>query len=150
MKNPFKPKYIGAGYLLRWHLIPRNRWFNIYLHKFIGDDDDRALHDHPWWSFSVRLRGQLREHYKLPGLFEFSPFGCGKLIEIVEERMAPRFVYRPATFAHRLELVGNKPAWTIFITGPRVREWGFHCPKGWVHWTKMTAPDGTPIGGCDD
>lgn len=36
--------YIGGiakPYLLRWFLIPRNPWFNIYLHKFLCDDDDR-------------------------------------------------------------------------------------------------------------
>ena len=139
MKNPFKPKRIGAGYLLRWHLIPRNRWFNIYLHKFIGNDDDRALHDHPWWSFSIRLRGVLREHYKKKGQF----------LWVTNNRIPPLFCYRPATFAHRLVLVGNKPAWTVFITGPRKRDWGFHCPKGWQHWSTMTTEDGKTIGGCE-
>ena len=47
---PIKPKVIGKNYLSRWHIIPRNRYFNIYLHKFVGSDDDRALHDHPWRS----------------------------------------------------------------------------------------------------
>lgn len=30
-------------YLLRWYIIP----LNVYLHKFMRSDDDRALHDHP-------------------------------------------------------------------------------------------------------
>lgn len=53
--------------------------------------------------------------------------------------------------AHRIELVDG-PCWTLFITGPRYREWGFHCPeKGWVHWRDFTAPnDYGEIGrGCD-
>lgn len=44
------------------------------------------------------------------------------------------------------------PAITLFITGPRVREWGFWCPKiGWRHWRVFTDPDNTgQIGrGCD-
>lgn len=49
-------------YLWRWHIIPRNRWFNIYLHKFAHGDDDRALHDHPWPSASLILDGRYREH----------------------------------------------------------------------------------------
>ena len=44
-------------YCNRWWVIPRNRWFNIYLHEFVRDDDDRALHDHPWWNISIVLRG---------------------------------------------------------------------------------------------
>ncbi len=42
-----KPDFtvIGQGteevpYLQRWWVIPRNRWFNIYLHKFQHSDDD--------------------------------------------------------------------------------------------------------------
>ena len=41
-----KPHFVIGGaddpYMLRWYLIPRNRRFNIYLHKFLRDDDDRA------------------------------------------------------------------------------------------------------------
>lgn len=53
---------VGDGYLGRWFIIPRNRWFNVYLHRFTGSDDDRALHDHPWWSLSIMLAGALDEH----------------------------------------------------------------------------------------
>lgn len=49
-------------YLTRWHLIPRNRWFNLYLHKFVHGDDERALHDHPWPSASLLLEGRYIEH----------------------------------------------------------------------------------------
>ena len=56
-------KVIGEDYLSRWHIIPRNRFFNIYLHRFTGSDDDRALHCHPWASVSIKLRGVLFEHY---------------------------------------------------------------------------------------
>lgn len=48
-------------YLSRWHILPRNPWFNIYLHKFVHGDDDRALHDHPWRSWSLLLSGRYRE-----------------------------------------------------------------------------------------
>jgi hypothetical protein len=49
-------------YLTRWHLIPRNRWLNLYLHKFVHGDDERALHDHPWASASLILEGRYIEH----------------------------------------------------------------------------------------
>ena len=46
------PDFVIGGsdnpYLLRWFLIPRNPVFNVYLHKFMRSDDDRALHTHPW------------------------------------------------------------------------------------------------------
>src|SRR4051812_18802461 len=75
-------------YLLRWHVIPRNRFFNIYLHKFLRDDDDRALHDHPWASCSIILKG---------GYIEHQP-------ERSFRRKAGWFYFRKATQAHRIEL----------------------------------------------
>ena len=49
-------------YMHRWWLIPRNPVFNVYLHRFLRSDDDRALHDHPWPSLSILLHGSYREH----------------------------------------------------------------------------------------
>ena len=112
---------VDDPYLLRWYLIPRNRWFNVYLHQFLHDDDDRALHDHPWVNVSVLLRGRYRE-------------------VLAEGRVRLRRpwcpVFRRATTAHRVELIDG-PVWTLFLTGPTVREWGFHCPQGWVHWRRF-------------
>lgn len=124
---------INGDYLHRWYIIPRNRFFNIYLHKFSGSDDDRALHCHPWYSVSLLLKGEMIEH-SFKGV-----------------RHIPRFfpIFRTAKFAHRLELVQG-PVWTVFITGPRIREWGFYCPSGWRHWKVFTDKTGNNIGkGCD-
>ena len=33
----------------------------------------------------------------------------------------------------------HPPAWSLFITGPVTREWGFHCPQGWRHWKDFTS-----------
>ena len=104
-----KPDLYLKGYLRRWWLIPRNKYFNIYLHCFEGSDDDRALHDHPWWSLSFKLWGSLREHL----------VGC-KQRDIIS--LLP-YVRTPKTL-HRMEL-RSKNAWTLFITGPRLRDWGF-------------------------
>ena len=41
---------------------------------------------------------------------------------------------------HRIEIRGGEQCWTLFITGPRIREWGFHCPQGWRHWRDYTKP----------
>jgi len=134
-------RIIGVNYLSRWHVIPRNPWFNIYLHQFTGSDDPRAPHDHPWRSVSFLLRGRMLEHYWLrPG----EP-------QTQVSRWLPwlRPVGRGARFSHRLELVDG-PAWTLFITGPVRREWGFWCGSRWVHWLLFTDRTGNRIGrGCD-
>ena len=130
---------LNDPYLLRWYVIPRNRWLNVYVHKFLRDDDDRALHDHPWWFLSLVLWGQY--------------------IEVTDDgrsvRSAPEpwrlfwgdrpLVFRPALWRHRVELVKAPvipvertrvrprpralPCWTLIVTGPRTRLWGFWCPQ---------------------
>jgi mannose-6-phosphate isomerase-like protein (cupin superfamily) len=129
---------IGAParpYMLRWHLVPRNDVFNIYYHRILRDDDDRALHDHPWPSFSIMITGRM---------VEVTPDG-ERLIR------AGDCVYRGPEFAHRLQLVGGVPAETLFITGPKVREWGFLCESGFVHWRDFVGDDPGQIGrGCGE
>ena len=122
-------------YLLRWWILPKNKWFNVYIHLILRNDDDRALHDHPWSSLSVILSGSYREITKTSRRVH-RPGG---------------FILRHAEYAHRLEVV-NGPVWTLFITGPNIREWGFHCPKGWVHWQTFCATDdkGRIGAGCGE
>lgn len=118
----------GNQYLIRRYLLPRNKVFNIYLHQFLGSDDDRALHDHPWYSFSIVLKGTLIEHL---------PDGSSEVIG------AGRITFRAPTYLHRIELPQGTTAWTIFVTGPVLRNWGFVCPTGWVAWK-----DYRENGGC--
>lgn len=178
-------------YLLRWYIIPKNRFFNIYLHKFCRSDDDRALHNHPWaWNLSIIIKGSYIEHmpknpatfgkpvYKIVTEAKFYPefgYACaGDSIKyppedfetITKIRKAWRPIFRLGIWPHRVELMkfaimdrkGNYnikelPVWTIFITGRRVREWGFYCPKGWKHWKKFVSvrEGGNATGeGCDE
>ena len=107
--------------MVRWYVIPRNPLVNIYVHKFLRSDDDRALHDHPWWFVSLMLRGRYDE---------VTDRG-------VKRRRAGSIAYRPAEWRHRVRLirrglpsagqVWEVPCWTLIITGRRVRTWGFWC-----------------------
>jgi hypothetical protein len=146
-----QPHFIVGGhddpYMLRWYLIPRNRLFNIYLHKFLRDDNDQALHDHPWWFVSFMLKG---------GYFEMIPGPNGGLSRSVIKRTAGSLAFRPATHRHRVVLFrnqwGRQPCWTIVVTGRAKRSWGFWCPKGFVPWKQFVAQnDEGDIGrGCGE
>lgn len=168
-----------GAYLQRWYITPWRGWYqhvapadrtrwqrfavafskrllpNLYLHQFLRDDEDRALHDHPSWALSFMLQGSYREHtIAAGGIHQVQQYNAGDL----------RFMHTRHT--HRIELLradsGNPfcdyaydepvPCWTLFLFGPTVREWGFHCPqRGWVPWQEFTAP-GKPgeVGrGCD-
>lgn len=126
-------------YMRRWWVIPRNRWFNIYLHHFLRSDDDRALHDHPWWNASILIEGQYTEHtISAGGVNHHVEYGTGAV------------KLRGAKYAHRVELTSG-PCWSLFITGPNIREWGFHCPAGWRPWQQFVDSNNSGhIGrGCD-
>jgi hypothetical protein len=124
-----KPDFLIGGvadpYMRRWWIIPRNKVFNIYLHHFLHSDEDRALHDHPWWNVSILLRGGYIEHTIAAG-------GVNRAVSYSEGAIKGRF----ATAAHRIEL-DRGPCWSLFITGPVIREWGFHCPKEWRPWKQF-------------
>lgn len=150
-----------SPYLRRWWLIPRNRVCNVYLHHFLRSDDDRALHDHPWASISVILAGPGYEevvadgHPSNPARHRYRTWPVGSVIVRLRARHAHRIALLPITrIPHPMggvELIGEHPVWTLFITGPRVREWGFWCPHGWRHWRDFTAgPRGETIDrGCE-
>ena len=129
---------IGDRQLERWWLIPRNKLFNVYLHRFNKSDEDRALHDHPWVSLGWILNRGYTEVLR-----------DGK-----RWRSIGSWTWRLPTTAHRVELCGapGQSVYTIFVTGPVMRQWGFHCPQGWRHWKEFVSvvPGGNKIGrGCD-
>lgn len=131
-------------YLERWWIIPRNRWFNIYLHHFLRSDDDRALHDHRYVNVSVLLRGSYLEHLRDGRVLLRKPWSV----------WAPwRLVFRLRTTAHRVALIDCAPVWTLFLTGPHVRNWGFWCEHGWKPWEEFVKvrPGGNEAGdGCGE
>lgn len=139
---------IEDPYLLRWYLIPRNKWCNLYLHKFLRSDDPRALHDHPWPWLSLIIKGAYWEH--LP-----APSGAAATQRFLRRAWRPR--WGQPTALHRVELqpstsvTGFRPVWTIFVTGPRVREWGFQCGSRWVDWRTFlgAAPNAPTSAGVD-
>jgi len=153
------PDFVIGGaarpYIQRWWLIPRNRWFNIYLHRIMRDDDDRALHDHPWWNVSILLRGayvEVRPDFKAAK----TPYTRIADLPVTRKRHGVgSVVFRRATTSHRLELPiengGIRYVWSLFITGPVIRKWGFHCPHGWRFWKDFVAQDdiGAVGKGCE-
>lgn len=143
-----EPDFVIGGherpYLRRHWLIPRNRFFNIYVHQFVRSDDDRAHHDHPWlFNISWLIDGEYIEHTITAG---------GALVRT--HRKAGDWKFRWGRAPHRVELIGQEgdppdvpfieaaPCWTVFIISLVVRQWGFYCmERGWIHWKRFTAAD---------
>lgn len=93
-------------YMKRWVL---NFWlFSIRLHHWYSSDDDRNWHDHPWWFVTFVLSGSY---------VDVSDNGLDVLT-----RGAVR--YRPALHRHTTK-VAPAGCWTLVLTGPEIRKWGF-------------------------
>lgn len=93
-------------YVVRW--MVQSPWGSLRLHHWLAPDDDRARHDHPWWFVTLVLRG---------GYVDVSPEGA-------EHLRASAVRYRPATHRHTV-VPDPGGAWTIIVTGPQARQWGF-------------------------
>jgi hypothetical protein len=108
----------GAPYLERYHIVD-TRHVQVRIHHWLSSDDQRAPHDHPWANTTLVLAGHLIEHTDNGG-----------------RALAPgTVVSRHPTDPHRIELISDD-AWTLFVTGPIVRDWGFHTSTGWVGWRR--------------
>lgn len=125
-----------GDYMRRW--ILRTPWFTLRLHNILKSDEGRDFHDHPFSFVSLILRGGYMEHrpgcngrrfvgWWLRGSADVPLCGC--------QRYYPgSVVRRRAEDLHRLELFG-RPAWTLVVTGPYRRTWGFKTTAGWIPFT---------------
>ena len=127
-------------YIRRWWMTERQpEDTKLYLHNQMRDDQDRALHDHPSDNISYILEG---------GYTEITPEGTF-------ERKPGDVIWRRAEQLHRLVLRRDEngniiTSWSLFLMGPKVRDWGFQCEKGWVPWWIFCDPkDPGKVGrGC--
>jgi len=117
-------------YLERYYLFlrERNRFpFNIFLHKFLKSDPD-DVHDHPWPYATLVLKGGYWEwipHFDTVGR---------KTGEYQAWRGPGHFRISKANSFHRIELDPNITAWTLFMPGPKQRDWGFLVKNKWIQW----------------
>jgi len=134
-----------APYMERWHIYRNNKLGGLYLHVFHHDDDDRALHDHPFRSLSISIDGEMREIYAENGSDpKDTKQHSARIVR------TGKVVARGGRFSHRMELLTDT-ATTLFFIGPHFRDWGFHCPRGWRSWRDYCDPlDPNKVGpGCD-
>lgn len=105
-------------------------WFSLRLHHWLHSDDARHFHDHPWWFYTLVLKG---------GYTDVSPAG--------EERMrAGRIRFRPAHHQHTVR-VDPGGCWTFLITGPEIRRWGFWVGPKWLNAKRYFFKKG--VHACD-
>jgi hypothetical protein len=115
-------------YLERYYIFLKDRrWFpfNMFIHKFLKSDPGQ-VHDHPWPYCTIILRG---------GYWEWTPIlnqAGRQLGERVQWKGAGQIRFGHSTDYHRIELEPGVTPWTLFIPGPKLREWGFLVGHKWV------------------
>lgn len=114
-------------YLMRWYVI-RTKWFGLFIHKFLRSDEDRALHDHPWNFIVIPIwRGYIEYSERISSFYDLELGHRLTSRTPIKRRVYPIISsrYRNRNFRHRVELINNKPAWSIFIRFEGKRVWGF-------------------------
>ena len=117
-------------YLERYYVFLRERKrfpFNVFLHKFLKSDPD-DVHDHPWPYATLVLKGGYWEwipHFDTVGR---------KTGEYQVWRGPGHFRVSKARSFHRIELDPDITAWTLFMPGPKQRDWGFLVQNKWIQW----------------
>ena len=132
----------GWTYLVRLHVVklewlarrqlvgcspipaPVKRGAAVMLHWFHGADPQPDPHDHPVSFLSIVLRG---------GYVEWRPGNPRHRVRW--------FNFLRATDVHRI-LEVEPGTVTLVFSGPKVREWGFWTPTGWVGWREYNGGGG--------
>lgn len=101
-------------YLERYYLATVFGW-QFYLHRFVADDPDRGLHDHPWrLAFGLVLSGYYYEETRMgENKIRWFNWLTGDSFHRV---LLPRHIYNP---------YNRVQCWTLFFHGPAVKPWGF-------------------------
>lgn len=92
---------------------------HIYLHRYLGCDGDRQIHDHPWrYALGIPLVGGYAEE-----VLTALDAGNGWRSKMVWRRPWCWNLINARTF-HRIAYV-EKGTWSLFITFERFKAWGF-------------------------
>jgi hypothetical protein len=112
-------------YMRRWCLT--TPWFSIRIHHWFRGDDDRHYHDHDWNFICMVLKGSYMDVSYLD-----TSYGSDVKMDILTP-FSPR--YRKAEYKH---IVNTSGCWTIVLTGPKIRNFGFWVPntQGKMVWFK--------------
>lgn len=113
--DPYLYKY------LLWRSDPGRDSWRVHLHRFVRHDIDKDPHDHPWtWAVALILAGGYVE--ETPDVWEHDE---GQ--QYAHRRRGPGSLrYFRGDFVHRIDSLLDGDSWTLFVSGPVTRKWGFY------------------------
>lgn len=103
-------------YMKRWGIETKR--FSVRLHHWFRGDDDRHYHDHSWNFMCIVLKGSYEDiSYSI----------VNDITTVTHDRLTAGSVrYRPADFKH---IVKTDGCWSLVLTGPEIRKFGFWVPN---------------------
>lgn len=105
-------------YLRRWCLFTCP-WGRVYLHNLIGPDPDRDPHNHPWNARVLVLRGSYVQY----------------IVTGPNQVRSQHIRWTNTLGAGYHRIISVRPnTWTLTLTGPVVRSWGFLRNTVHIHW----------------
>lgn len=146
LRRPIKQIFVNDDvkpYLERFYLTTRNGW-TYYLHRMLGPDPDRDLHNHPWkHAYSRVLYGSYIER-RLD--FGFQRRKIEHIPATVINSIRSYYYYNAVgannvlgeyTWHTIVEVTGPE-TWTLFWHSDWFRPWGFLTEKGFMPGTVRT------------
>jgi hypothetical protein len=85
--------------------------YSIRLHHWVASDDQRYLHDHPWWMLILVLKGSYKD---------------------IGEKVIDKLTFSSIRFRranHRHTVLVDNSCWSLLITGRPINQWGFYIPN---------------------
>lgn len=101
-------------YVKRWVLTVFG--WSLRLHHWTGSDDQRFFHDHAWDFVSLILRG---------GYYEITPPPDDEDGDRVRWCAVGSLRFYKAEHQHKVSLRRNRPCWSLVLSMPRRRNFGF-------------------------
>lgn len=111
----------ACPYLRRWVLNVAHVG-SLRVHHWHGSDDPRYLHDHGWWFVTLVLKGGYADVQQASSIMDVLRPGSVR--------------FRAATHTHSVQ-VAPGGCWTIMLTGPVSRDWGFWVDGTWMRMRRF-------------
>ena len=98
-------------------------FFTIRIHEWHSDDDHRAYHDHPYWFWTLVLRGGYTDVCPISQVYTGSK-ELSTDYPVHDDLTIGSIRFRKAEYRHSVQFVKPNTI-TLLITGPAKRRWGF-------------------------
>jgi hypothetical protein len=94
-----------------WRDVP----VSAHLHQIHQSDTEQELHSHPWkWAYSLILSGgYIEERRHADGTVRVRRVRPGQIVRLLADDY------------HRLDLIGGRECWSLFVAGPKTKTWHF-------------------------